>query len=286
MLKANFAERAIEISEVSTAIPIAVFSQDNHEPESRLEAFDGNAFNGSQANRQFAELQIQQNALGGGHTGDPLINVRGKLLGQFDAASGKKNDERAKDMMMSLMMQQLYQDLQEQLAQIDADLNTLSDIQRLMEEGSFDPLKNDEHLKMLQQIDADMTRETWDAMAMHEQTDWLQDHVDRLNAERAETVANIEIVSDPDAAIPAVNNRFESELFEIATQNYERKTGEIVDRHNPSEGDKDRILEETYNLYLEQHMQSQQLNNIAQNEYGNTQVSSNLGIQNPGTRWG
>lgn len=185
MLKANFAERAIEISAVSTAIPIAVFSQDNHEPESRLEAFDGNAFNGSQANRQFAELQIQQNALGGGHTGDPLINVRGKLLGQFDIASGKKKDDRTKDMMMSILLEQqikrFNQFLSEEIVRAKENLNESEEALENFRNGLFDPLNRNEDRAYIES--RGLSEDEWAAMPLAAQEKWIEDNIARERQE-------------------------------------------------------------------------------------------------------
>lgn len=236
------------------------------------------------ANRQFNELQIQQAAILGAHPGAPLINVASKLNSQFNDASGKKKAERTQDVMMSIIMQQLLRDLEEQLEAIDADLNTLSDIRQMMEDGTFDPLNNDDHLKMLQQIDAQMTREKWDGMAMHEQSDWLQDHVDRLNEERSQVENNIELISNPDAEINAVNNRFESELFETAARNYEMNNGVTIDRHNPTEEDLDNILKETYNIHLEQKTTADSIINIS-SDIDSSVSMSNMGIKNSMPGW-
>lgn len=251
MLKNNFAaaKNAIEPLEQSQDFGAETV------PEPGVQ---GNAFAGSRANYDDEMHHAMRGAIMNGDTGgnSSIANAGMRLAAKFGSAAtqSEKDAEKSRAMYLQVMLA----DLNKRLNEIDDQLDTLSQIQNMMANGSFDPANDAAHLAMLQKIDEDMTLEQWNAMSEQERVDWVLESRLELQKERAdieEIKQEFRNIEADGAAFPltepfnVTNNIFDNEILENAAKAAEEKNKIEIDRHNLSQEAYEAIYEELYDDY-------------------------------------
>jgi len=217
------------------------------EAQNEVALATGNAFAPDQMKRE--TINALQNAMMNGADDDSSIATAAmKLSGHFKSSASKQNDKKDKGLSMGEMaiLQQsannLLQSMQERQEEIGDQLDALGQIEQLMNSGEFDP-ENKDHLALLQIVDESMTAGTWDAMSDSQKRDWIDDNREELKIESAALdldMRAIEQLAQPNVtdltnAIPATNNKFDSEMMENAALEWEADKGLELDRHNLTE---------------------------------------------------
>ncbi len=237
-------------------------------------AFAQNASRQTMEKLALAALAEAQDGMAG-PVGPSLARVSA-LAGKFmGAVTGKKDEkkDRGIDMLYISMMQKMIDDMNQRIAEIDRQLEeidekleTIADIRDLIDRGDFDPLKNENHLALLQKIDPAMTLETWNALTPMEQQDWLDDNQDKLNQEaqrlNLEKEESLEVIrtAEHEGYQPSnENGKFDNSIWESAAQSYETRTGQHVDRENLDQDTRVALYGEIYILRSQQILQNQAL---------------------------
>lgn len=208
----------------------------------------GNAFTGGKASMDRETIHaVQAGLMQDDEAGGTVIaNAAQVLAGRMNAELREKEKKKSSEFYLQTVRQRMLEDLNDRLAEIDDQLRALDNINKMMEDGSFDPQGNAEHLALLQRVDPSMTLERWDAMDELARAEWSREQGFRLNEERAQTQSKINVLSDPNAEIAADRNRFVDSDFEAAAVRIEERTGQEFDRHNLTEESRVELFTEIY----------------------------------------
>lgn len=219
----------------------------------------GNAFVADGMKRE--TINALQNAMMNGADDDSSIATAAmKLSGHFKSSASKQNDKKDKGLSMGEMM--LLQSIQNLIAQNNEKIIDLTDRIYALEDalerhsrGEFDPLNDEEDMKVL--TDEGLSIDEWNAMSIQEQENWLKESLSDVRHERAELKTEndnlVAIASDPNAA--TVNGT--PVIAELEARLEAR--GIDINKDNLSNTDQENMIDEIMSMQAENDRNERQL---------------------------